>query len=318
MVATAPLPAGFVAPPLDADTLPPAPATPAMDSSTAQPSPAAPQRIIHAQGYSNISAKARQNYEAGEAIVRQMAGPPILHASARAAERRAREGAAEAARRTAPDPRGVLRAAIGMRAEAAAEVDRLAAPLARARQLVDNLERRQQEHAAAVVGADQAGAAALIEALAAGTAAAPPAPADAAPNGANGAEALPRELRIARLACDQLEAEDRAARDLLERRTHGVARCAVAVLLDRAARIAEGIVETADELARQRADLDALMRLVTAEGRRLHRVPPAPPGVISRALYPADRHLTGTARPLAATDWQSAYQALVAGDDDQE
>jgi hypothetical protein len=37
------------------------------------------------------------------------------------------------------------------------------------------------------------------------------------------------------------------------------------------------------------------------------------PAQISRALYPADRVLTGTARPLVATDWTSAYQALISG-----
>jgi hypothetical protein len=254
---------------------------------------------------------ALENFQKGEAIVRRMAGPPILHAAERARQCREREDQAEAARRAGPDPRAVLRQAHTLQTEAQAEVDRLAAPLARARQLVEDFERRQQEHAAAVGGADQAGAAALIEALAAGTA--PPPVIDVTVPGTPAAA-----RRTAQLALDRLTAEDRAARDLLERRTHGTARCAVAVLLDRAVTIAEGIVETADQLARQRADLDALMRLVTAENRRLHRVPSAPPGVIWRALYPPDRHLAGTACPLAATDWQSAYQALVAGDDDQE
>jgi hypothetical protein len=32
--------------------------------------------------------------------------------------------------------------------------------------------------------------------------------------------------------------------------------------------------------------------------------------VISRAIYPADRVLTGADRGLVATDWQAAYAAL--------
>jgi hypothetical protein len=118
-------------------------------------------------GYLTATRTALQRLADGEARIRQMAGPGIRHASEIAAEQRQREDQAEAARRAAPDPRGVLHAAIAMRSEAAAEVDRLTGPLTRARQLVEDLERRQQEHAAAVVAGDDASAARLIEVLAA-------------------------------------------------------------------------------------------------------------------------------------------------------
>ncbi len=87
---------------------------------------------------------------AGQERVRQFAGPPILHASVRAAQQPAREDEIEAARRAAPDPRGVLRAAIGLRSETQAEVDRVAPLLSRARLLVEDLERRQHQHAEAI------------------------------------------------------------------------------------------------------------------------------------------------------------------------
>jgi hypothetical protein len=56
-------------------------------------------------------------------------------------------------------------AAITLRSEAHAGVDRLQVPLARARQLVEELERRQQEHATAVTAGESAAAAKLIEDL---------------------------------------------------------------------------------------------------------------------------------------------------------
>lgn len=102
MVETAPLPAGFDARSIDAATLPPAPATPAMDSSPPPPPEAAAPRMLHAQGYSNISATARANFEAGEALVARLKGRPIQHAAERAALQRQREEEAEAVWRAGP------------------------------------------------------------------------------------------------------------------------------------------------------------------------------------------------------------------------
>ena len=42
----------------------------------------------------------------------------------------------------------------------------------------------------------------------------------------------------------------------------------------------------------------------------LNRVPPPLPGSIGRAVYPADRLVTGTDRAHAPTDWAAAYAAL--------
>jgi hypothetical protein len=298
MVETAPLPAGFDARSIDAATLPPAPATPAMDSSPPPPPEAAAPRMLHAQGYSNISATARANFEAGEALVARLKGRPIQHAAERAALQRQREEEAEAVWRAGPDPRAVLRSALGLRTEAAAEVDRLAAPLARGRQLVEDLERRQQE---AVAADDDTAAARLIDALAAGT---------EAPPVVSGEPAIPEPpaaaLRTARLALDRLEAEDRAARDLLERRTHGVGRCALRCLVHEAVELADRIIDQADQLARQRDDLYALSRLLIAENRRLNGTPAALPAPVNRALY----SLVKSAFVEGATDWRAVYDRL--------
>ena len=322
MVQTAPMPGSFGAA-IDAGTLPPAPATPASDSSPPQPAPAparhpleawadpAPRveptirRDLHPSGYLNATRTALANLAAAEererALGRTADGSPVIeHASVLAARRRQREDEAEAARRAGPDPREVLRTALGLRDEAALAVIRLEAPLARARQLVEDLEGRQREAAAAAAAGDESAREALIQALAAGTET-PPAPAEVAP-----VEGLPHELRIARLALDRLVDEDRAARDLLERRTHGVARCAHQVLIAEAGELARQIIAEADQLARQRADLDALAMLLTAENRRLNRPPVALPAAISRALYDS------AAPAQAETDWRAVYDQLQA------
>jgi hypothetical protein len=162
------------------------------------------------------------------------------------------------------------------------QVSRLQMPLARARQLVENLERRQQEHAAAVAAGDQAAAARLVETFSAGTEA-PPVADVIAP------ETLAGELRTARLARARLVAADRAARDLLQRRTHGVARCAHGVLVAEAVELAEQVIGQAAELARRRADLAAAM-----------------PSPISRALY----GVVNAALADPEIDWRPRYDLL--------
>jgi hypothetical protein len=86
----------------------------------------------------------------------------IVHASERDRQRREREDELEAERRSAPDPRGVLAEALKLRSVAQAEVDRLAPLLVRAGRHVEDLERRQEAHTAAVAADDQAAAEALM------------------------------------------------------------------------------------------------------------------------------------------------------------
>jgi hypothetical protein len=105
----------------------------------------------------------------------------------------------------------------------------------------------------------------------------------------------------------------KAAADLLERRGHGVSRCAVDVLIGEAVDLADGIIAATADLARQRADLDALSQLLTVEGRRLNASAAPLPAVISRALYPADPVLTRADRGIVATDWRVRYAALREG-----
>ena len=225
---------------------------------------------------------------------------PVLHASEIARQAREREEAAEAERQ-ARNPAAVLRAAHILRAAAQAEVERLDPLVARARQLVEDLEGRQQEHAAAVVGAEEAAAARLIEA----PAAAPSAPAP--PLAVVPAAVLVAQLATAKAALVQLEAEATTAADRLARCRAGVSRCAIAVLVDTAAAAANAIVEAEAELRRRRADLDALARLLTGESRRLNGQPLPLPPQISRALYPPD---PVPDRSLELTDWHARYAEL--------
>jgi hypothetical protein len=309
MVEIAPLPSGFP-PPLDADKLPVETSHPM--EAWAEPRPAFEQtvrRVLPGGGYSDISPAALARFEA-EAEWRQSL-PPVLHAGEIARQRREREEAAEAERK-AHNPEAVLRAAHILRAEALAEVERLAPLVTRARQLVEDLERRQQEHAAVVVGAEEAAAARLIEALAAGSEAPPAPPLDVVP-----AAALAHELATAKGALAELERQATAAADRLARCTAGVSRCAIAVLIDRAAAAANAIVEAEAEWRRSRADLAALSSLLTAEGRRLNGAPPNLPAPISRALYPPDPVLTGADRRLELTDWRARYAELCAAPEAQ-
>jgi hypothetical protein len=69
-------------------------------------------------------------------------------------------------------------------------------------------------------------------------------------------------------------------------------------MIAEAADMADEIVAEQEALHRRRGDLEALTRLLTNEGRKLNRMPPSLPPVISRALYPADRNLADP-----ATDW---------------
>jgi hypothetical protein len=54
---------------------------------------------------------------------------------------------------------------------------------------------------------------------------------------------------------------------------------------------------------------------LSAEHRRLNGFPAQLPAAISRALYPADRQLTGRRGMPAATDWRARYDQLRSGDD---
>jgi hypothetical protein len=92
-------------------------------------------------------------------------------------------------------------------------------------------------------------------------------------------------------------------------REHGVARCAVNVLLDDAVAEAAAIVEDEQDLRWRRSNLAALAQLIGAENRRLHRSPPQVPGVLVRAgAYAADRR-------AATVDWMAVYRALIEGAD---
>ena len=331
MVQVAPLPADFP-PPGEA---PPAPA-PAMDSSAPQleaaPSPgrtphpleawAEPgppvepviRRDLYPSGYLTATKTALQRLADGEERIRRMMGPGIKHASQIAAEQRQREDAAEAARRARPDPRGVLQQARQLQAEARAAVDRLVGPLARARDLVEDLTGRQTLAGAAITDQQTVAAAKLTEALAAGVGreALPTAPQTDSLEAA--AAALAGRLRIAADALRHLEAEITAADDLLTRRRHGVARCALNVLVDQAADLANEILDAAAELDERRASLDSLAMLLTAENRRLNARPLPLPAQVTRALHPS----VNIARPPAIADWEAAYVALIAGEEDED
>jgi hypothetical protein len=186
-------------------------------------------------------------------------------------------------------------------AEAAAEVDRLAPLVERAKRLVH--PKTGRSHEADTHAKHEAAAEALIAAL--GTDAVP----IAAPLDGASAREDAAVMRTGRLALDRLEAEHKAALDLAERRRAGVARCAVQVLVAEAASLADEIVGEAEALHGRRADLDNLATMLTNEGRRLNWVPPSLPPQISRALYPADRTLTGD-HDRAGTDWATRFRAL--------
>jgi hypothetical protein len=267
-------------------------------------------------GYVNATATALRKLADGEALVRRLAGPGIRHAVDYAAERQAREAEAEAQRK-AGNPLAVLAVSHTLQAEAQTEVDRLTPLVERARDLVEDLTRRHAEARAAITDHHTVAAARLTEALAAGTAreALPTAPKTDSLEAA--ATATAGRLRIASDALQQLTTEMAAAEDLLTRRRHGVSRCALAVLADQAADIADEILDDAAALNERRADLDGLAMLLTFENRRLNARPAVLPSQIARALHPADRVLTGTARPLAASDWRAALAALVAGEQDE-
>jgi hypothetical protein len=200
----------------------------------------------------------------------------------------------------------VLAAAHELAAEAQTEVARLKEPLDRTRQLVADLDDRVREHEEAALAARKEEAAELIAAL--GRDEPPPEIGESVSRAA--VFALDAELDRARAALQQLEATMVKAVDLLERRRHGVSRCALNVMVDRAAGLGDAIIEADEALAGRRADLAALARLLTSETRRLNRVPPPMPASISRALSPVDPILHGTDRTHAATDWSTIYAAL--------
>ena len=182
-----------------------------------------------------------------------------------------------------------------------------------ARALVDDLVGRAQRQAAAATADDQAAAEALISALAAGQ---DPPPVRSPNSDLDTAEATAAELRTARAALAKLEAESTVANDRLARCRAGVQRSALGVLADQGADLAAEIIADQAALDQRHGDLDQLGRLLTSEGRRLNGAPPALPAVITRALYPAAYR--PPARPLAASDWRAAYQALIEDPDASE
>jgi hypothetical protein len=269
MTAVGPLPPGFS--PIEADSLPaPPPEAPAATAPAApyqnpleawatepgQPFEPTIRRDLHPSGY--LSASALRILEQG--IARERAWgrtaadePVILHASQIEARKRQAEQAAEAERKTR-DPRAALQQAHQLRAEAVAEVERLQAPVERVHELVRSLEGRGREHEAEVKARQAAAAAALTRALAAGE---PVLPLVEALNTAT--DPIAAELATARAALAQLEAQAKAAADRLARCHAGVARNAIAVLVDRAIDEAVSIVEAeaADAGANQPGALSA-------------------------------------------------------------
>ena len=299
MAQTAPMPAGFPAAALDADTLPPAPveaeAAPPAPGSRADREPV--RRPLPQSGYLDASPAALRTLAEGEARIRAMAGPGIKHAATIAAEVAEREAAAEIERQ-ARNPRAVWRQSLALESEALAEVDRLAPLIERAGELVRDLESRHRANAATVAAGDDAATARLIEALQAGETSTPaPSQVDVAE-----AEAIAAELRTARAALAQLERQSTAAAERLDRCKAGVSRCAYAVLVDIGADMAAEILDRAAELETCRADLDALSRLLTAEHRRLNGFPARLPASISAALYPPDAQLAGRTRAPSTVD----------------
>jgi hypothetical protein len=319
MVEVSPPPANFHATPLHADSLPPAP--PAEPAPAPPPPPTAPRhpmeewapRALPGGGTINMSEAARANFAADMERTRQLAGPPIVHASVRAAQRA--EAEAERKRKAGPDPNAVLREAHRLRAEAQAEVARLTPQLDTVRKVVFDLEARHSEQATAVQDADQAAVEKLIAAIATGNQSLPLNPKNGAVQ--NQTAATGSRLRIATAARDRLMADLAKAQDRLTRTGFAVARCALAVLTDQAADEANTVIKIESELRRRRAGLDRLALLLTSENRRLNHSAPLPPQ-ISRALYPPDPVLHGTNRNLPVTNWAARYADLQrpAPDDD--
>jgi hypothetical protein len=64
---------------------------------------------------------------------------------------------------------------------------------------------------------------------------------------------------------------------------------------------AQTILAADRQLAIQRADLDGLVQLLTAEGRRLESAPKSVPTSVFHAINPPDRRLTGAARDICRT-----------------
>ena len=95
MVEVSPPPANFHATPLHADSLPPAPPAEPAPAPPPPPPPTAPRhpveewapRALPGGGTINMSEAARANFAADMERTRQLAGPPIVHASVRAAQR---------------------------------------------------------------------------------------------------------------------------------------------------------------------------------------------------------------------------------------
>jgi hypothetical protein len=310
MVEVARLPPGFPPPPGEAPAVPlpatsPPPGRHPLEA-WAEPGPQFEptiSRTLPGGGYLNATRTALRILEADHARI--AAQPRVKHASELSAEQREREAEAEAVRRAAPDPRNTLRMAHRLHAETAAEAARLRPLVERARRMVTDLEGRQRQHAAEAETTSAAATSALIEALESGEPAPPPTLFH------DEQEKIAALLETATAALTRLESDMVKADDLLTRRQHGVSRCAVAVLVTEAADMADEIVRADEALTRRRADLDALARLLTSEGRRLNGpATPALPGQISRALRPADPVLNGADRGEPATDWSARYRAL--------
>jgi hypothetical protein len=311
---TPPLPPGFPANQVDAATLPTEPPVEAPVAVVpprhpmeqwAEPNPAFEQRvrrILPGGGHADMSPAALKRFEAEREWIRRVADT-VKHPATAAAEQRQAEAEAEA-KRKASDPRAVLRQAHVLQAEAQAEADRIGPLVARAGELVAEIEDRARRQEAAAKAARAAAAEALIEALVAGEAP-PPEPGEAPPLVSPEAE-----LRTAKTALARLESDLASANDRLARCKAGVSRCACNVLADQAADIANGVIADQARLDQRRRDLDALGQLLTAEGRRLNAQPLPLPPQISKALCPPDPVLTGADRGLALTDWGAAYRVL--------
>lgn len=311
MVQVAPMPPGFDrAIVVDAATLP--------TTAPPVPTPAAPpawgaRAAEFDQGSSSSTPAAIAAWERQQATLAHWTanGTAIKHASQLVAEREERERQQEAERK-ARDPQKVLTAAHQMRAEAEAEVARLE-PLARkASELVDDLVRRQREAGASITAGDQAATARLIEALAGG-AGRGALPLNGRTDAARAAAATTAEkLQLATAAHDQLGMDLAAARDLLTRRGYAIARCAILVLVDEAADLADQILATDATTLQQRANLASLELLISAESRRLDGALPSLPAQVVRALTPVDQILHGRDWLPAAVAWRERFAELCA------
>jgi len=116
-------------------------------------------------------------------------------------------------------------------------------------------------------------------------------------------------LPVATAARERLQEEVKALPTWRSNARHGTARIALEVLTDEALERAHAVLNAEADLHQQKADLANLVRLITSEGKRLHRNPPQIPGIFARAgaYTVSDREVM--------TDWRAEYDRLCRGED---